>query len=96
MKRPPYLLKLRFRDSHHSFGLWLPLFILGPIFLVFLLALFLIALSFAFLSLLFTWRWGWWRPVFLSVPAFFRIVCSLPGLKVDVRENNEQFAIIFD
>jgi hypothetical protein len=96
MKWPPYLLKLWFRNGRHSFGpIWLPLFILGPVFLIILLALCLIALPFVLLSFLFTWRWTWWRTVLLSVPAFVRILCALPGIRVDVGDKNERFVVAF-
>ena len=80
MKWPPYLLKLRMHNPRHSFGIWLPLFLIWPIVLVFFLAVFLILSPFAFLAMLFTWRLGWWRPVVLGVPAIFRLVWSLQGL----------------
>ncbi|OGO20376.1 MAG: hypothetical protein A2144_11290 [Chloroflexi bacterium RBG_16_50_9] len=84
MKWPPYLLKIRFRNSHHSFAIWLPLFLIGPIVLVLSLAVFLILLPFALLAMLFTWRPGWWRPLLFSIPSFLRLLCFCPGLKVDV------------
>jgi hypothetical protein len=95
MKWPPYLLKLRFRNGRHSFAIWLPLFILGPIFLIILLALCLIALPFVLLSFLFTWRWTWWRTAFFSVPLTFRVLFSLPGLKVDVEDRNTTIVVAF-
>ncbi len=95
MKWLPYLLKLRIKHGRHGFSLWIPLFIIGPIALVFLLALFLIALPFILLSLLFTWRWDLGQSVFLGIPAFFRIVCSLPGLKVDVEDHEHHIVVAF-
>jgi hypothetical protein len=95
MKWPPYLLQLRFRNRRHSFAIWLPLFILGPIFLIILLALCLIALPFVLISLLFTWDWHWWRTIFLSVPLTFRILFSLPGLRVNVEDRNTKIVIAF-
>jgi hypothetical protein len=95
MSWPPYLLKLRIKNRRHSFAFWIPLFILGPIFLVFVLALCLSALPFVLLSLLFTWRWTWWSTVFFSVPAFVRILCSLPGTRISVEERDQQIVIAF-
>lgn len=95
MKWPPYLLKLRFRNRRCSFALWLPLFLIGPVVLVFLLAICLIMLPFALLTVLFTWRLGWCRPVVFGVPALGRLVCSLPGLKVDVASGEGQVFIAF-
>jgi hypothetical protein len=95
MKWPPYVMKLRVESPRHAFRLWLPLFLVIPVLLVFLLAVFLILLPFAFLALLFTWELGWWRPYLLGIPALYRLLCSLPGLKVDVgsREGSINIAI---
>jgi hypothetical protein len=88
-------MKLRIRGHRHAFGLWIPLFIIGPIALIFLLALFLIALPFVLISMFFTWRWGYWRYAAFSVPAFFRIICALPGLKVDVEDGAQHILVAF-
>lgn len=87
MKWPPYLLKMRFQNHDHAFGLWLPLFLIWPIVLVFLLAIFVILLPFALLAVLFTWEPGWLRPMLLGVPALLRVFCHLRGLEVDVEGN---------
>jgi hypothetical protein len=92
---PPYLLQIRVRNRRHSFTIWLPLFILGPIFLAFLLALFLIALPFALLSLLFTWRWWWEQTFFLAPPMIIRLLFALRGLKVNVEHQNAHFVVAF-
>ena len=86
MKRPPLMLSLKFgrRENNHGFGLWIPLFIAGPIALIILLALFLVALPFMLLSLIFTWNPGIWQKLIMGVSAFFDTMHSLPGLKIDV------------
>ena len=84
MKWPPYIMKLRINNGRHNFGLWIPLFLIGPIVLVFLLAIFIILLPFALLALIFTWRWDWLRWVVMGIPAIFRVLCSMPGVRVDV------------
>jgi len=84
MKWPPYLMKLRFSDGNHDFGIWIPLFLLGPLVLVFLLAVFIILLPFALLALAFTWRWEWMSWLFEGIPAVFRCLLSLRGLVVEV------------
>lgn len=84
MKWPPYIMKLRFYNGRHRFGLWLPLFLIGPIVLVFLLAIFIILLPFALLALIFTWRWDWLNWVVRGIPAILQVICNLPGVKVDV------------
>lgn len=95
MKWPPYLLKIKFQNRHHAFALWLPLFLIWPIVLVFLLATFLILLPFALLAIIFTWQLEWWRPMLLGVPGLFRLLCYLPGLKVDVESSGGRVFIAF-
>jgi hypothetical protein len=95
MKWPPYLLKLRIKQGRHDFCLWIPLFIIGPIALIFLLALFLIALPFLILSILFTWRWDWGRYVIVGIPALFNILHSLPGTKVDIGDEEQHVLVAF-
>jgi hypothetical protein len=95
MKWPPYLLKMRFQNRRHAFTWWLPLFLIGPIVLAFLLAIFLVLLPFALLAVLFTWESGWLCSMLLGVPALFRLFCHLPGLKVDVGGSEGQVYVEF-
>ena len=95
MNWPPYLLKIRIEHEHHSFPLWLPLFIIGPIVLLFLVAIFLIILPFALLSMIFTWDLRWWRPTFLFIPALFHLFSQLSGLKIDVGNKIDKVYIVF-
>lgn len=88
MKRPPMFMVIKIasneRESGSSFDLWIPLFIIGPIALILLLALLLISLPFIFLSFLFSWNAAWWRRLWYGIPSFFQLMHSLPGLNVDV------------
>jgi hypothetical protein len=95
MKWPPYLLKLRFHDPDHGLVLWLPLFLLWPVALVFLLLVFLILLPFAFLAVIFTWRPDWMSILLGSIPAIYRLFSHLPGLVVNVDDNKDQVYIEF-
>ncbi len=95
MKWPPYALTLNVRNPRRSLGLWLPLFLLGPIALVFLLAFFLIVLVFAILATVFTWQFRWWRPIFVGIPAVIRTLWSLRGLSVDVERGGGGVQIKF-
>ena len=95
MNWPPYMMRLRIKNPHHGFALWLPLFLIWPIALAFFLAAFLILLPFALLATLFTWQTGWWRPLLLGIPAIIRVLCSLGGLTVDIDGNDGQVQIIF-
>lgn len=80
MNWPPFLMKLSIND----FWLWIPLFLIGPIVLLFLLAVCLIILPFALLALILTWRWDWMDWVVRGVPAIYNVLCSLKGVKVDI------------
>lgn len=95
MKWPPYLLKMRFRNPEHAFGLWLPLFLIWPVILVFLLAVFLILLPFAILALLFTWESNWLYSVTLGILAIFRLFNHLSGLVLDIGDNQRHVYIEF-
>jgi predicted membrane metal-binding protein len=95
MKWPPYLLKMRFRSPDHAFGLWLPLFLIWPIVLAFLVAVFLVLLPFALLAFIFTWRTDWFYTMLMSLPAIFRLFGQLPGLIVDVEGKQGQIYLEF-
>jgi hypothetical protein len=95
MKWPPYVLKIRFQNRRHAFALWLPLFLIGPIVLVFLLAIFLILLPFALLAMLFTWQSRWWHPMLFGTAALLRLPCYLPGLQVDVEGKDGHVYVAF-
>jgi hypothetical protein len=112
MKWPPMVLYLKIRSQRTNFGLWLPLFILGPLFTIFLIAVFLIILPFVLVALLiaafaviFDWQTQWLKDalryarwvgyVFRGVPAFVRVLCSLPGLKIDINGKREQVLLTF-
>jgi hypothetical protein len=92
MRCPPYWMQLKFRGEHHEFSLWLPLFIIGPILLIILLALAIAALPFLVLSVIFTWRWDWWWYV-RKAPALVDVILSLPGLKADVDNQTNRVTI---
>jgi hypothetical protein len=95
MSWPPYLLKLHIKNPDHNFGLWLPLFLIWPIVLACLLAAFFILLPFAALTIIFTWRLGWWRSVILGIPALCRVFCNLRGMSVDVGGNDGRVEVEF-
>jgi uncharacterized metal-binding protein len=110
MKWPPLVLYMRFKDQNHGFGLWIPLFLIGPIFTLFVLAVFLIVLPFVILALLvallavvFEWQTEWLRQArkqlrwavygVKAVPAFYGVLCSLTGTKVDINTNKNKVYI---
>jgi hypothetical protein len=93
MRWPPYLMKLGVCNPRHSFAIWLPLFIIGTVVLVVVLAALLVALPFMFLSFLFTWRADIWLGL-RKVPALWDIVLSLRGLKVDIENGEDRITVI--
>jgi hypothetical protein len=98
MKRPPMLMRVQIRGEDRKFRLWLPLFLLLPLALVLLIVLspvVLIAIIMARLT-------GRGRRLLLAaraslgmlcsvrgIRATFDVLCSMPGLSVDVRNNKE-------
>jgi hypothetical protein len=93
MKWPPYALSVKVHNPRHSLGFWLPLFILGPIALVFLIAFLIILVAFAAVATVFTWQIKWWRPVLFGVPAILRLLWSLKGLSMEVEKQGGQVQI---
>jgi hypothetical protein len=97
MKYPPTLMYLKFRSNapEHGnyFGIWIPLFIMAPIVLIFLLAAFLVVLPFLLLALLFTWNMWWWRWAWHAIGAIFGALHSLPGTEVQVEDRKQQIHI---
>jgi hypothetical protein len=99
MKRPPMLMRVRIGGKERGFGLWLPLFLLLPLVLVLLIVLSpviviaiivlgrrrrldrLPAIARTCLSILCSLR---------RMRAAFDVICSVPGLRVDVCNDNER------
>jgi hypothetical protein len=81
MNIPPQLLRIKFANKDHDFGIWLPLVILAPFVLLFLAIL----LPFYVVAILVLWPWGWGKSLLLAPLAIYRVVCGLRGLKVDVQ-----------
>ena len=95
MKLPPYLMQVKIHGQRRAFSIWLPLFLIAPVALLFLVALLLIALPFVLLSLLFTWRWYWLGYAVIGVPVLLCVLHSLRGLKVDVEDNEQHVVFAF-
>ena len=99
MKRPPMLMRVQIRGEERKFRLWLPLFLLVP-----LAVLLLIILSPVILVAIVIVRvMGRGRQLSLvartslgilcsvrGIRAAFDVLCSMPGLSVDVRNNKER------
>jgi hypothetical protein len=88
MNRPPYLMRLRIANPEHKINLWLPLFLIAPIFIVILLALSPLALLAAIVMLPF----GLGR-ILLAVPAALIIMYAARGLEVEVEDKRERVLI---
>jgi hypothetical protein len=89
MKWPPYLMYFRI----HDFGLWVPLFIFGPILLLILLAIVLLALPFLLIAFIFTWNIRIWQWLWFGIRALFTALHSLPGLRIDIDDRKEHVSI---
>jgi hypothetical protein len=99
MKRPPLLIGVQFRGEEGGFPLWLPLFLLPPLALALLIALSpLILIAIIVLSLRRQRREM--RHVARTclgilcsvrgIRAAYDVLCSMPGLRVDVYNRNER------
>ena len=82
---PPSILQLSIRREEHRIGLWLPLVLIWPVFLVLALAIAPLVLVGAAVL----WPIGWGRPLLLIGPAVFRIFCSLRGLELNLQDESQ-------
>jgi len=88
---PPLLMRLKIINSEHHVNLWLPLFLVWLILLIFALAL----SPLVCLLVILLWPWGWGEMLLLLGPALYRVLCSLHGLTVDIRNPEETVLIYF-
>jgi hypothetical protein len=102
MKRPPMVMRVQIRGKEKGFGLWLPLFLLLPLLLLLLIAfspLIVIAIVILRRSRRLGRLPGTARTYLgalcspRGVRAAFDVFCSTPGLRVDIRNKNEQVYI---
>jgi len=87
---PPSLLGFRISNPNRGFALWLPLFLVWPLFVLASLAM----LPLVFLLSLLLWPSGWGRTVLLTGPWLFRMFCALRGLVIDVKSGTSQVYIV--
>lgn len=96
MTTPPLWMTINVRapgkEHPHRFWLWLPLFIIGPLFVLFLLAAFLIALPFILIAWLFTMEARWWRYLH-GLPGILRVLWAMAGLRVKVHDGETRVHI---
>lgn len=99
MKRPPMLMRVQIQGEERKFRLWLPLFLLLPLALVLLIILSPIILV-VIVIVPVTGRGRRLWPVARTslgilcsvrgIRAAFDVLCSMPGVSVDVRNNKER------
>ena len=87
---PPSLLGFHVSSVKRGFGLWLPLFLVWPPFVLAALAMF----PLVFLLALLLWPIGWGRTLLLAGPWFFRMFCSLRGLVIDVKSGTARVYLV--
>lgn len=88
MSTPPVWLRFRLVDEQHRLRLWLPIFILWPFAIVFVLALLPFVLLFAAIF----WYSGYGRTLLQSGPRIMSCICALRGL--DVRVGQKQKGLL--
>ena len=99
MKRPPVLMRVQIRGEERKFRLWLPLFLLLPLALVTLIILLPVIL----VAIIIVRVTGRRRRLSLvartslgilcsvrGIRAAFDVLCSMPGLRIDVCNNKER------
>ena len=92
MLLPPALLRVRVQGVESRKRLWLPVFLLWP-FVVLMTAL---AMPVCALIAALYWRRGLGRPVLFAVPSLLYLVCTLRGLRLDVRGSGSRVFISID
>jgi len=99
MKRPPMLLRVQIGGEERKFRLWLPLFLLVPLVLLLVFILLPVILV-AIVIVRVTGRGRRLSPVARTslgilcsvrgIRAAFDVLCSMPGLRVDVCNSKER------
>jgi hypothetical protein len=89
MNRPPCLARIKVAGPENRFGLWLPLFLLAPLFYLLLLVLTPLLL----IAALVAWPFGWGKPLLMVVPTILRCLHAMRGLEVNVVNGKEKVSI---
>ena len=102
MKRPPMLMHVQIRGEDRGFCLWLPLFLILPLALLLLIILSPLIL----LAIFILWLSGRGKRALLVTRIAFRLLCSMrliraavdllcsmPGLQVDISTHNERVRV---
>jgi hypothetical protein len=80
---------VRIRGEDGNFGIWLPLFLLLPLALV----VFTILLPLILIAIIVLWPSGWGKKALLTLWIAPQILCSLRGLKVDIKNEAQNVFI---
>lgn len=102
MKHPPMLMRVQIRGEDRGFCFWLPLFLILPLTLVLLIALSPLILLVVFIL----WLSGRGKRALVVTGIVFRLLCSvrlvraavdllcsMPGLRVDLCNRNERIYV---
>jgi hypothetical protein len=102
MKRPPMLMRVQIHGEEGRFPLWLPLFLLLPLALVLLIILSPLILV-AIIILRLRGQGSYLSPIIRAslgilctargIKTTFDVLCSMPGLRVDVSNRNERIYV---
>ena len=87
---PPSLLRFWIRIEKRRFGLWLPVFLMWPLFLVAALAM----LPLVILLSILLWPSGWGRTMLFTGPWLFRMFCALRGVEIDVESGTSRIWVV--
>jgi len=94
---PPMLLRVSIRNGRRRFCLWLPLFLIGPLFLLFFLVAAVLVLPFLLIAVVVLWCRGagkWILPAVVMLlqvgPLLVVLLCALRGLRVEVQNGPQQ------
>ena len=88
---PPSLLRIQIRNNNIRFSLWLPLFLIWPLVLLAMVILSPLIILCAVLM----WPLGLSKPLLLTGPILFRLLCSMRGLEIAVENSSDQVLISF-
>ncbi len=102
MKRPPLLLRLRIPGKTKRMGCWLPIFLLLPLALVLLIVLSPVMLVVGAVVRRRVWRERQFSKAsvvvgmlgsYSGIRAVVGLICSTPGLRFDVTDDDGRFEI---
>ena len=86
---PPSMLGFSIRGVARGFTIWLPLFLVWPLFILAVLAIFPLVLLLALLL----WPTGWSRTLLLLGPWVFRVIYAMRGLVIELNSGTDRVYI---